>query len=141
MPILGIAQIDHAPHVLDQWLAEICDDLGWTEKRLAYVLLRETLHGLRDLLTVQEAADLAAQLPILVRGLYYEGWSPATALPKPEVKSALIARVSDSADPQERRQTERAIAAVLAVLRRHVPPDDITQIQQAMRRQIATRLH
>jgi uncharacterized protein (DUF2267 family) len=30
------------------------------------------LHALRDRLTVEEASDLAAQLPMLIRGLYYE---------------------------------------------------------------------
>ena len=32
------------------------------------------LHALRDRLTPDSAVHLGAQLPILVRGIYYEGW-------------------------------------------------------------------
>jgi hypothetical protein len=35
------------------------------------------LHVLRDRLTIQEAVQPGAQLPMLIRGLYWEGWDPA----------------------------------------------------------------
>ena len=73
MSITGISSIDHAPQVVAEWLNELCADLGWSEKGRAYLLLRETLHAVRDLLTVEEAADLAAQLPMLMRGIFFEG--------------------------------------------------------------------
>jgi uncharacterized protein (DUF2267 family) len=43
--------------------------------------LRATLHALRDRLIIDEVAQLSAQLPMLIRGLYYKGWDPTkTAL-------------------------------------------------------------
>jgi len=51
-------------------------DTNWQDPRKAYQALRSTLHTLRDRLTVDEVAQLAAQLPMLVRGFYYEGWDP-----------------------------------------------------------------
>ena len=58
MAATGISTLDHAPQVFAQWLNELCDDLDW-EKPRAYLLLHETLHTIRDYLTVDEAADLA----------------------------------------------------------------------------------
>jgi uncharacterized protein (DUF2267 family) len=44
------------------------------DRRRAYRALAAVLHALRDRLTVDEVAQLGAQLPILVRGLYYDQW-------------------------------------------------------------------
>jgi uncharacterized protein (DUF2267 family) len=61
------------------WLGEICDRLDWTSRRAALAALRAALHVLRDRLTVEQNAHLSAQLPLIVRGLYYEGWRPGHA--------------------------------------------------------------
>jgi uncharacterized protein (DUF2267 family) len=56
------------------WLKEIMEVLGTEDRHRAYMALRAVLHALRDRLTVEEVAQLGAQLPMLIRGLYYEGW-------------------------------------------------------------------
>jgi uncharacterized protein (DUF2267 family) len=47
------------------------------DRHHAYVALRAVLHALRDRLPPEVAVHLGAQLPILVRGIYYEGWHMA----------------------------------------------------------------
>src|SRR5690606_28951800 len=61
--------VDKTNHVLK----EIEQAYGWPKERRnhSYDALRAVLHALRDRLTVDECADLAAQLPLLVRGVYY----------------------------------------------------------------------
>jgi uncharacterized protein (DUF2267 family) len=60
-------------------LSEIEESYGWPPDRRmqSYTALRAVLHALRDRLPVQQSANVAAQLPMLVRGLYYEGWNPS----------------------------------------------------------------
>jgi hypothetical protein len=60
----------------NEWLKEIEEALG-PDRHRAYQALRAVLHCLRDRLTLSEAAQLADQLPMLVRGIYYEAWHPA----------------------------------------------------------------
>src|SRR5437764_14088956 len=60
-----------------EWLNDFAVELGVAgEEREAYRLLRGFLHTLRDRLTVGEAVDLAAQLPVFLRGVFYDGWVP-----------------------------------------------------------------
>ncbi|TIO54811.1 MAG: DUF2267 domain-containing protein, partial [Mesorhizobium sp.] len=68
--------IAHAAEQAQQWVNELAKDLDWNEQS-AFRLLKSVLHTLRDWLSPEEMADLSAQLPTLVRGIYFEGWSPA----------------------------------------------------------------
>jgi uncharacterized protein (DUF2267 family) len=61
-----------------EWVNDLAEDLGWDERR-AYHLLRQVLPTLRDWLQPEEMADLAAQLPVLIRGIFFEAGGPATA--------------------------------------------------------------
>ncbi len=136
MAMTGIPALDHAPQVFAEWLNELCKELGWSEKSRANLLLHETLHAIRDFLTVDEAADLASQLPVLVRGVFYEGWNPSKTPVKPRNKSDLLARISARFSKQPIEDPEKAVAAVFSLLRRHVAGGEIDQVRHALRRSI-----
>lgn len=136
MSTTGISTLDHAPQVAAQWLNELCDDLEWHEKPRAYLLLHETLHAIRDLLGVDEAADLAAQLPVLIRGIYYEGWDPSKTPVSTRSKADLLDRVTARFVKQPLEDPERAVAAVFDLLRRHVSYGEFDQVRNSMRQPI-----
>ena len=60
----------------EAWIDDITHRLGWHDRERAYLVLLATLHALRDSLPRDEAVYIGAQLPPLLRGLYYEGWHP-----------------------------------------------------------------
>jgi uncharacterized protein (DUF2267 family) len=74
---VGVEAFDTTLQKTHAWLREIREDLGWSSEHAAYLALRGVLHALRDRLPVDEAVQLGAQLPMLIRGLYYEGWQAA----------------------------------------------------------------
>jgi uncharacterized protein (DUF2267 family) len=77
MSLTGLASFDHAIHTTNAWVKELAELMDWPDDHhRAFQGLRAVLHALRDRLSVQEATDLAAQLPMVVRGMYYEGWHP-----------------------------------------------------------------
>lgn len=133
MTITGHPAIDEAPQVVAEWLNLLCDDLEWTEKGRAYLLLAETLHALRDYLSVDEAADLAAQLPLIIRGIYYTGWNPSKTPAHPRNKADFLGRITARFNKEPLEDAERAVAAVFDVLRRKVSLGEIEQVRQAMR--------
>lgn len=71
------AVLDHAVQDMNLWLNKLIEIHHFKDKPQAYSALRAGLHALRDRLTVEQAAHLGAQLPTLVRGVFYEAWRPA----------------------------------------------------------------
>ena len=55
---------------------------------------RPVLHTLRDRLTVEEAAHLSAQLPLLIRVIYFEGWHPAHKPTKERFKEQFLDQIA-----------------------------------------------
>jgi uncharacterized protein (DUF2267 family) len=59
-----------------EWLDDLAHLIGTDDAREAYRVLRATLQLLRDLSGPEVAAHVSAQLPLLLRGTFYEGWDP-----------------------------------------------------------------
>ncbi len=69
--------ISHAVQQTQEWLKALIETGSYANEAEALAVLRAVLHQLRDRLTPEEAVDLGAQLPLIVRGIYYEGWRPS----------------------------------------------------------------
>lgn len=107
------------------WLNEIAEELGDEDRRYAYRALRAVLHALRDRVPVDVAAKLAAQLPMLIRGIYYEDWDPSrTPMPLHD-PSAFLERVAREGRMAGETEASLAVAAVTRVLRRHLSEGEI----------------
>jgi len=76
-----------------QWIDSLAD-AAHVDSHTAYLALRAVLQTLRDRLPAPEAAHFAAQLPILVRGIFYEGYRPAQA-PEGLSREEFLERVSE----------------------------------------------
>jgi len=110
------------------WLKEIAAELGEDDREYAYRALRAVLHTVRDRLTVEAAAKLAAQLPTLIRGIYYEDWKPSrTPLPIHDV-DAFLAHVVEEGQMGGETEASLAVTAVARVLREHVTPGEIDHV-------------
>ena len=77
MAVSGIAGLEHSVQETNLWLKALAEQLHFEDRHHAYSALRAVLHALRDRLTPEMAVHLGAQLPMIVRGLYYEGWHMA----------------------------------------------------------------
>jgi uncharacterized protein (DUF2267 family) len=73
----GLDTFDRTVHETNQWLRIVMAELKTSSRHQAYIALRASLHALRDRIGPDNAVHFAAQLPILLRGIFYEGWRPS----------------------------------------------------------------
>ena len=125
----GLEVFDTTVHKTHTWLHEIMQELGWEDRYKAYMGLRTTLHALRDRLSVEETAQLGAQLPMLIRGLYYEGWNPTGKPEKVRHKAAFLAPIRDHFSNEWQVDPEEVARAVLKVLTQHVSAGEIADVK------------
>jgi uncharacterized protein (DUF2267 family) len=130
MSATGLAVFDETVHKTNTWLKEIAQDLG-ADRHRAYQALRAVLHCLRDRLTVGEAAQLGDQLPMLVRGIYYEAWHPAGKPEKIRSRKEFLTRLSKHLAPSP-IEPEDAVRAVFQVLEEHVAPGEISDVMDEL---------
>ncbi|MFK4149384.1 DUF2267 domain-containing protein [Streptomyces sp. NPDC004065] len=102
-------------------LKDIEEAFGWPkeQRRLSYAALRAVLHPLRDRLPVETAVQFGAQLPTIVRGVYYDGWKPAET-PVKMSNEEFLARVRSAFPYAVEGGSENLVRTVLNVLERHV---------------------
>lgn len=136
MTTASTPMIDNAEEVAHKWIDELGDYLNWSNDAQIQRLLRTVLHTIRDFLTVDEAADVAAQLPVLIRGIYYENWNPSATPCKPRNKAAFMARIAEAFRNNPIEDQEAAVAAVIKLLSRHVSAGEMSQVRQAMRKDL-----
>ena len=123
-----VASLDHTIQQTNVWLKKLADDHHFSDRHHAYLALRAVLHVLRDRLTPEQALHLGAQLPTLVRGIYYEGWrltgKPANER-QPEEFAALVAA---QLPPQFPRDGLSVTKAVFDLLRKELDPGETAKV-------------
>jgi uncharacterized protein (DUF2267 family) len=118
MPSTGVDSLDRGVDKANAWLADIDAGFGTGDRQLAYRVLRAWLHCLRDRLTVEVAAHFAAQLPELLRGVFFDRWKPSR-VPQKYDRAEYIARFARDARVRD-SDVVKAARIVTAVARRHM---------------------
>jgi len=136
MSSTGLEVFDETLHKTNIWLKEIAQVLG-PDRHRAYHALRAVLHCLRDRLTVDEATQLGDQLPMLVRGIYYEAWHPAGKPEKIRSREEFLAKIHTHFPKARPIDPEDAARAVFQVIEKHITAGEIRDVIGACRRRSA----
>jgi uncharacterized protein (DUF2267 family) len=132
MNSIGVDVFDTTLQKTSVWLNGVMEEMGWEDRHRAYSVLRAILHALRDRLIVDEAVNLGAQLPMLIRGFYYEGWRPEGRPFKYRHKEEFFAQVAKTLPGMEQAELERAVRAVFKVLSSQVTGGEIAQVRDQL---------
>ncbi len=129
MTVNTITPFEKTVHISNEWLEQLGQELGRDDAQLSYRTLRAVLMALRDRLTVEEATDLGAQLPMLIRGLYYEGYNPSQTPTKERSLEAFLNHVSRNLQEAVDGSPEEAARAVFRLLSRHVTAGELSDVR------------
>lgn len=128
MSTTHVAALDHSIQTTNQWLQGVAVELGTEDRHYAYRALRSFLHVLRDRLPVAESAQLAGQMPDLVRGIYYEGWRPGHVPQSYRQMSQFVEHVAAEARYHGTTEASAAVDAARAELRRRISDGELRDL-------------
>jgi uncharacterized protein (DUF2267 family) len=136
----GLHVFDSHLDAANAWLRSLIEDLELApgEHPRAMHALRAGLHAIRDRLPAVEVVDLAAQLPTLLRGIYYEGWKLDNDPTRIRDRAAMLARVKKELGTDPRLAPSDVLRAVIRLLVKHVSPGEIRDVVATLPRPIAS---
>ena len=132
MSTTGLSTFDETVQLSNIWLNELMRAVKWDDKSRAYRLLRATLHALRDRLMAHEAVQFGAQLPMLIRGLYYDGWHMRDTAPSERTKSEFLAHIEAAFKQDPNANTEQLVREVFKLLAHKISVGEIDDVEHML---------
>ena len=132
----GLESFDTAVQKANIWLKELMQEMGIDSRRRAYMALSAVLHTLRDRLTIDEAADLGAQLPMLIRGIYYDEWDPSRNPVKDRHLEDFLNHIRGNYRGDGEVDFEKMAKAVFRLLKHRITEGEIEDVKGMMPREL-----
>ena len=136
MSALGLRIIDESVQQANIWINEVNERTGWDNKQRAYRLMRAVLHAVRDHLSPDTAAQLAAQMPIFIRGVYYEAWDPSKTPVRERSKAKFLSRIQHEFQNDPLGDEEAAVGAVLDLLDHRISDGEMENLRRSFSQDI-----
>lgn len=131
MSTLGLEVFDRTFQTTNTWLNEIMDEIG-PDRQIAWKVLSTVLHKLRDMLQPELAAHLGAQLPLLVRGVYYDLYEPSKQPTSLRTREDFVSEVEKWLSDVRPVDPVLAIGTVFGVLSRHLSAGQVAKVREAL---------
>ncbi len=131
MATTGLEVFDKTLHTTNLWLDEICAEIG-PDKHLAWHVLGAVLRSIRDELLIGQSAHLAAQLPLLVRGAFFDQYRPAAQPVAERSQEEFIARIRQELAGCRPVRPDLAASAVMRTLNRHITEGQVKKARDAL---------
>lgn len=124
----GLAVFDETVQESNGWLKQLQAELEPCNREQAYRALRAVLHVLRDRLPETAVLGLSAQMPMLLRGLFLEGWRPQDGPSHVNTTEAFTEAVQDRLGERFPRDALAVSTAALEVMTDHLDPGEVDKL-------------
>jgi len=131
MSTTGLEVFDKTLQSTHIWLNDIGEHIG-PDKQRCYHALRGVMFAVRDRLSIEEAFHLSAELPMLIRGIFWEGYRPTNKPERFRSREEFLEKVNAELSQIAPMNALDATKAVFAVLERHVPGGELDDIKHML---------
>ena len=129
---------DNAQSKSSSWISDLSDHLGWANAPLTLLALRAVLHALRDRLPPDEAVELSAQMPLIIKGVYFDRWDPSATPVRARTREEFLGLVRTNLQRAARDiDPERLTRAVFKLLAERVSQGEIRDVQSVLPPELA----
>ncbi|MCA0049388.1 DUF2267 domain-containing protein [Mesorhizobium sp. B283B1A] len=135
MSATGLDVFDRTLQTTNIWLDEIMKDHG-PDRRIAWHILGAVLRTIRDRLQIGLAAKLGAELPLLVRGAYYDHYRPAAEPDKTRSLEDFSQHIDEELKSIRPVDPQDAARSVFRVLTRHIDLGQSAKVRDALPKEI-----
>lgn len=135
MSASGLAVFDKTLQITNIWLDDLMEDHG-PDRQLAWRMLSAVLHTLRDRLPADLAAHLSAQLPLLIRGTYYDQYDPSKQPSRIRSLNAFLEQVNEELSPARPVDVNEAVRSVFRVLSHYLDPGEARKVREGLPKEI-----
>ena len=124
----NVEVLDRTIQQTNLWLDDIATHLGASDRQTAYHASRAVLLSVRDRIGIDNAAHLAAQLPLMIRGIFYENFHPAGTPTQEDTQDAFLKKISSLVSPSIDLDPHKAAKSVLRVLYERIDPNEVAKV-------------
>lgn len=139
-PLRIMKLFDKANQHAAAWVKDMMFELGTRDSAKALHALRAGLQALRERLTVDEAAKLSAQLPLLVRGYFFEGWEPRAKPTRVRHREDFLALVRARYAPRHDLAAQELVASLFKVMSRHLSTGELTGVVMSLPEELVSMI-
>ena len=132
MSATGLDVFDTTLQETNTWLKCVMHELRTDDRRIAFGVLRATLHALRDRIGPQNAIHFAAQLPMLLRGAFFEGWHLADPPPHTRHLEEFLEAIAAELPAPWRIDPAEAASAAFAAIGASIDAGEVLKLVQIL---------
>jgi uncharacterized protein (DUF2267 family) len=138
----GLDVFDKTLQVTNIWLDELMrDEAIGPDRQVAWHVLGSVLRATRDRLPIELAAHLGCQLPLLVRGTYYDRFRPSELPNRQRSLDEFLQGIGEELAKSRPVNVRNATQAVFQVLSRHVTGGQIDKVRDSLPEEIRNIWH
>ena len=127
-----VRSLDRSIQSSIQWLNDIQSELKWPDEERVYSATKAMLHTLRDRMIVDETFELAAQMPLLIKGIFFDGYDPSGKPLEIRSREKFFDTIQERFDKASGLDGETITRAVLKVLYKRVGAGEMDDVMNAM---------
>lgn len=128
----GLSFLEPSMQTMLDWLKDVNEQLRIDDYHKSFQGLRAVTHALRDRLPLEEAVDLGAQMPMILRGAYYEGYVPSQAPVKTRHAQEFLDIIQRNFNADPTIDPLRLLRAIFAVLQKRITGGEMEDVRNSL---------